>query len=288
MWGINYVAQQKGSQTMTPFAFNMFRMVLGAIFVTPIILMRNYKKTGSLSFWLSNDDKRETIRGGMVCGLVLICGITCQQIGIKLTSVGKAGFLSSLSVMVVPLIGILQGKKVHLYQWVGIFLSVIGVGLLSLNEVTGINFGDLLMLLTSFFIALHILTAGFFNKRVDSFQFTFMRFFFGGLLCLIIFILFEKITIEDIKAALPAILFSGLFGSGLAFTLMSLSQAYLDNISTSLIMSLESVFAALSGWMILGQGLSKREVLGCIIVFFAVLGMQVYGELKRRRENNIL
>ena len=283
-WGLNYIAQQEGSKYMGPFTFNMTRMIIGGMVVFPIILLRNYKETKSFSFFRNKDDIRETIRGGIVCGVVLVMGITCQQVGIKLTSVGKAGFLSSLSVMIVPLIGIARGKKVKLYQWVGIIFAVIGVGLISLNQVEGINTGDIFMLMSAFCIALHILTAGFFNKKVDSFQFSFFRFLFGGLICLTVSMLFEDINLDQMRIALPAILFSGIVGSGIAFTLMATSQRYLDNITTSIIMSLESVFAALSGWLILGQILTPRETLGCIIVFFAVVGMQVYGELKERRK----
>ena len=281
-WGINYVAQQNGSQYMDPFTFNTTRMIIGAFVVLPIILMKNYKETKKISFFKGEEDKRETIRGGLICGVILVMGITSQQAGIRLTSVGKAGFLSSLSVMVVPLIGMAMGKKVELYQWIGIVFAIIGVGLISLNQVSGINTGDIFMLMSSFFIAFHILSAGFFNKKVDSFQFSFLRFFFGGILCLTLALIFEDINFSQMKNALPAILFSGVIGSGIAFTLMAVSQTYLDSITTSIIMSLESVFAALSGWLILGQVLTSRELLGCVIVFLAVLGMQIYGEIKNR------
>lgn len=234
---------------MDPFTFNTTRMIIGAFVVLPIILMKNYKETKKFSFFKGEEDKKETIRGGLICGAILVMGITSQQAGIRLTSVGKAGFLSSLSVMVVPLIGMAMGKKVQLYQWVGIVLAIIGVGLISLNQVSGINTGDIFMLMSSFFIAFHILSAGFFNKKVDSFQFSFLRFFFGGILCLTLALIFEDINFSQMKNALPAILFSGVIGSGIAFTLMAVSQTYLDSITTSIIMSLESVFAAIR-WML--------------------------------------
>lgn len=283
LWGLNYIAQQEGSKFMGPFTFNTTRMFIGAAVVLPILLMRNYIETKDLSFYRPRDNRKKTLQGGIICAFVLVGGISSQQAGIGLTTVGKAGFLSSLSVIIVPLIGVLRGKRVELYQWVGIIMALIGVGLISLNQVTGINTGDLFMLLSACFIALHILFAGHFNKVVDSFQFSFLRFFFAGFICLSLALLFEDIDLGLMKNALPAILFSGIIGSGIAFTLMALSQRHLSNITTSIIMSLESVFAALSGWLILDQVLTPRELLGCLVVFAAVLGMQIYGEVKARR-----
>lgn len=282
LWGINYVSQQTGSRFLGPFTFNMFRMLIGAAFLFPVVLVRNYRLNGKVSFWKYGDNIKETLKGGFICGVILVVGITCQQAGIKFTSVGKAGFLSSLSVMFVPLISIFLGKKVKLYQWVGIFLSIIGVALLSLNEVSRINIGDVLMLGTALFIAFHIMSAGYFNKRVDSFQFSFFRFLNAGFVCVVFVILFENVTWEAIKLAWLPILFSGVFGSAFAFTLMAISQRNLDNIATSLIMSLESVFSVLSGWVLLKQGLTVREAIGCVVVFAAVLGMQLYGDYKQK------
>lgn len=282
IWGLNYIAQSQGAQHLGPFTFNFFRMSIGSLVVFPMVLFRNYKKNGKIQFWENSNDKINTIKGGVICGSFLIMGLFTQQLGLRYTAIGKAGFLSSLSVIFVPLIGIALKKKVYLYQWVGIIIALIGVGFLSLNNVTGIQSGDLLLMSTSFFIALHVISSGYYNKRVDNFQFTVLRFLWGAILCFIFMVLFEDINIEGIKTVFPFILFSGVVASGLAFTLMAVSQRSLNNVTTSIIMSLESVFAALSGWLILGQVMTTREIIGSIIVFSAVMGMQVYGELKNK------
>lgn len=282
IWGLNYIAQSQGAKSMGPFTFNFFRMSIGSIVVFPMVLYRNYKKTGKIGFWNEDSNIRATIEGGMICGTFLFLGITTQQMGLRYTSIGKAGFLSTMSVVVVPLIGLALGKKVKLYQWMGIFLAIIGIGFLSLRDVSGIELGDLLLISTSFFIALHVISSGYYNKRVDSFQFSVMRFVWGAILCSLFIFLFEDINIEGIKNSIYSILFSGIVASGIAFALMAVSQRSLDNVTTSVIMSLESVFAALSGWLILGQRMSTREIIGSIIVFTAVMGMQVYGELTNK------
>lgn len=282
IWGLNYVAQSHGAQNMDPFTFNFFRMSIGCLVVFPVVLFRNYKQSDKVQFWQINDDKKATIKGGIICGTFLFLSISLQQMGLRYTSIGKAGFLSTLSVIVVPLIGLFLRKKVYLYQWIGIFFAIIGVGFLSLNDVSGIQLGDLLLILSSFSIAFHVIFSGHYNKNVDSFQFTVVRFIWGALLCLVFIFLFEDINIEGIKNSIPSILFAGIFASGIAFALMAVSQRSLDNVTTSVIMSLESVFAALSGWIILGQSMSTREIIGSIIVFSAVIGMQVYGELKNK------
>lgn len=282
IWGLNYIAQSQGAKNMGPFTFNFFRMSIGSLVITPAVLYRNYKKKGKFSFWSEDDDIKSTIKGGVICGSFLLLGLSTQQMGLRYTSIGKAGFLSTMSVIVVPLIGLALGKKVKLYQWVGIFLAVIGIGFLSLRDVSGIELGDLLLISTSFFIALHVIASGYYNKKVDSYQLSVMRFIWGSIVCLVFILLFEDINIEGIKNSIPSILFSGIVASGIAFALMAVSQRSLDNVTTSVIMSLESVFAALSGWIILGQRMSTREIIGSIIVFTAVMGMQVYGELTNK------
>ncbi len=284
LWGLNYVAQQEGARHLDPFSFNMLRMFIATAFLLPFIFFRNYKNYKKVFFWSREDKVRETIKGGIICGLVLIAGLTCQQSGIKFTSVGKAGFLSSLSIIFVPLISIFEGKKVQGYQWLGILFALLGAFILSFSDFSGINIGDIFMVGAGFFIALHIVTAGHFNKRVDSIKFSLFRFLFAGIFSFIIMILLEDFSWTNVKLVLRPVLFSGIFGSGLAFTLMALSQRNLDNVSTSIIMSLESVFSLLSGWIILGQKLSPREILGSTILFTSVMAMQVYGAKKSRKE----
>lgn len=284
LWGLNYVAQQEGAKHLGPFSFNMLRMFIATAFLLPFIFFRNYKNYKKVFFWSKEDKIRETVKGGIICGLVLILGLTCQQSGIKFTSVGKAGFLSSLSIIFVPLISIFAGKKVRGYQWLGIFFAILGAFILSFNDLNGINIGDLFMVATAFFIALHIVTAGHFNKRVDSIKFSLFRFLFAGIFSFIIMIFLENLTWADLRPVLKPVLFSGIFGSGFAFTLMALSQRNLDNVSTSIIMSLESVFSLLAGFVILGQKLSPREILGSTILFTSVMAMQVYGAKKSRKE----
>lgn len=275
IWGVTFIAQSEGAKHISPFFFNAARFWIGAIIILPISIMRTKKSTGKYRFWADWEDKTVTIKGAFYDSLAILLGVSLQQIGIAYTTPGKAAFLVSLSIIFVPIIGMFLGEKIKSLQWLGVITAVFGVSLISLNEKLEINFGDLLMIGSAFFLAINTIVSGYYNKKVESLKYTLIRFVFAALICSIISFVTETVTISDISLALPAILFAGIISSGLGYTLQSIAQIHLDDLSTALILSLESVFGALFAWILLSQTMSFKEMAGCIIVFCSVIFIQL-------------
>lgn len=282
IWGFNYIAQSEGSKYMGPFTFNFFRVFLGTLTILPVILIKNKKTFGKFRIIGNKSDARDIFVGGILSGCALIFSVTAQQAGIAMTTVGKAGFLTSLSVVFVPILNMFFGKKVYPYQTAGIILSLLGVGLLSLNGIEGLSTGDLFLILTAFLVAIHLTINGKYTKKVDVLEYTFFKFIFAGLLALVFMYFFENPDINSIKNAKLPVLYSGIFASGIAFSVLGFGQSKIDNTTTSLIMSMESVFAAICGWIFLNQTMTRKEIAGCIIIFISVLWVQLYPELKNK------
>lgn len=278
IWGFSYIAQAEGAKYVGPFFFNAIRYAIGILLIFPMILLRNKMETGEFVFWQDWEDKKMTFKGAFIDGFLLFFAMTFQQIGVSLTDPGKAGFLTSLSIVMVPVFGLFVGEKISKKQWLAIFLAFLGIAIMSFNLEGKVNIGDILIICCAMFFALSLMVSGHYNKEVESFKFTMLKFIvpavFSGLLTMI----FEKNSLSDIKPAIPAILYAGIFASGFACTFQSLGQIHLDNLSANLIMSLEYVFAAVFSWMIGGKSMSNREILGCIILFSAVLFIQIFQE----------
>lgn len=285
IWGFTFIAQSEGAKHLPPFFFNGVRFWIGALVILPISIFRATKNTGKLAFWYHVDNKKETIKGSMIDSLTIFLGVGLQQIGMAYTSPGKAGFLSSLTIVFVAIIGIFFGKKVRLVQWTGIATAIFGVSLISLNENLSINIGDLFIIGSALALAFNTIISGVYNKKVESLKYTMFRFVFAAIICNIVSLVFESVELETIKIALPALLFAGVFSSGIAFTLQSFGQTHLDDLTTQLILGLESVIAALATWIFLGIGLSPRELVGCVIVFTSVLFIQLYeAKMEKKRQ----
>lgn len=167
------------------------------------------------------------------------------------------------------------GEKIKSLQWVGVFTAVVGVSLISLNEQLQINVGDFMMIGSAFFLAINTIVSGYYNKTVESLKYTLIRFVFAAIICTIISFLTETTNLEMVKNALPSILFAGIISSGVGYTLQSIAQINLDDLTTALILSLESVFGAVFAWILLGQVLSFKELAGCVIVFCSVIYIQL-------------
>lgn len=275
IWGFTFIAQSEGAKIMEPFSFNAIRFSIGAVTILPISLIRSSRHEKSFSFWAEYDDKKTLLKGAFLDGIAIFIGLGLQQIGIAYTTPGKAAFLISLSIIFVPLIGLFLGEKIKKVQWLGVFLALIGVGLLSLKSDFTINFGDFIMMVAAFFLAIHMRISGYFNKNVESLKYTMFRFIAAAIFCTVLAISIENTTIYIIKKALPTLLFTGILSSGIAFTLQSVAQIHLDDLTIAFVLSLESVFGAIFAWMILGETLTKKELLGCILVFISVVFIQV-------------
>jgi drug/metabolite transporter (DMT)-like permease len=219
--------------------------------------------------------RKNTVLGGICCGFFLAVASSFQQFGIMHTTVGKAGFITALYIVIVPILGIFLKKKVQPVVWVSSIIAIIGFYMLSISGQVSINKGDILVLVCAVLFSLHILVIDYFSPKGDSVTISCIQFLTSGVLCGIGMFLFENPQISQILAAYVPILYAGVMSCGVAYTLQIVGQKNMDPAVASLILSLESVFSALAGWLILKQKLSPKELVGCALVFAAVLLAQL-------------
>ena len=274
IWGSAFVAQSKGTEFVGPFTFNFVRYALGGMALIPIVLFQNRKKP-------RGEEQFNTIKGGIVCGVFLFLGSTFQQMGVALTSAGKAGFITALYIVIVPLLGIVFGKKVPMKMWLCVGGAVAGFYLLCITEDFGISKGDLLVLVCAFMFSLHIMMIDRFNERnVDGVKMSCIQFFTVSVLSFVFMIILEKPIYDSIINAAPEILYAGILSSGVAYTLQIIAQKHADPTAATLILSMESVFAALAGWAILNEALNGRQIAGCVLVMIALIMAQTIPKTK--------
>lgn len=272
IWGTAFVAQSEGMKYVQPFTYNAVRTLLGGIVLLPIIAIFRHKEPQENG----NKSRKSTIIGGIVCGIFLFIAGSFQQCGIAMTTAGKAGFITALYVTIVPLIEVILYRRSSLKVWVCVLLALAGFYLLCIKEGFTIGKGDLFVLCGAFFYAGHIMVIDRFNeKNADGMKMSCIQFFTAGLLMAVCMFLFEEPKINTIMDAKFTIIYAGVMSCGVAYTLQIIGQKYTDPTSATLIMSLESVFAALSGWIILGEAFSLKEFIGCILVFAAVILSQL-------------
>ncbi len=289
IWGTAFVAQSKGMDYIEPFTYNSLRTLLGGIILIPLILIvRNIRKKQTPSSHQSETSKKDTITGGIICGLCLYFASSFQQSGISMTSAGKAGFITSLYIIIVPLIGFVISKKTSLKVWIHTFIAAIGFYFLCISNDFKINKGDLLVLCSALFFAFHIIIIDYFNqKKTDGMVMSCIQFFTAGILMFISMLIFETPSINSVYDARYTIMYTGIMSCGVAYTLQIIGQRDTEPSTATLIMSLESVFAALSGWLILNEKLSSKEITGCILVFIAVMIAQ-YKPVKKNENGESL
>ena len=263
IWGAAFVAQSAGMDYIGPFTFNSARSILGGIVLIPVIYVLDKKRKEEISQGKEViQNKKTLIIGGICCGFFLMLGSSLQQIGIQYTTAGKAGFITALYILIVPILGMVVGKKAGIKVWIGVVLAVIGMYFLCM---------------TSF----HILVIDHFSPKADGVKMSCIQFFVCGILCMIPTILFEHPELYSILQAWKPIAYAGIMSCGVGYTLQIVAQKNTDPTVASLLLSLESVFSVLAGWVILGETLSPRELFGCALVFAAV----ILAQLPERRPN---
>lgn len=286
IWGVAFVAQSVGMDYIGPFTFNCVRSVIGGLVLIPLILVlkkvnkekETIKESGFDKEVLQEEKRlyrKNTVLGGICCGFFLAVASSFQQFGIMHTTVGKAGFITALYIVIVPILGIFLKKKVQPVVWVSSIIAIIGFYMLSISGQVSINKGDILVLVCAVLFSLHILVIDYFSPKGDSVTISCIQFLTSGVLCGIGMFLFENPQISQILAAYVPILYAGVMSCGVAYTLQIVGQKNMDPAVASLILSLESVFSALAGWLILKQKLSPKELVGCALVFAAVLLAQL-------------
>lgn len=273
IWGSAFVAQSIGMDYIGPFTFNGLRSVIAGLVLLPVIaLMRRRgmaKPTG--------ETRRQTWIGGLWCGVVLFVASAFQQFGMVTADAGKAGFITALYIVIVPIAGLLLKKRVRPVVWVAVAVAAVGLYLLCVAPGQGLSMqrGDLLVLCCAFLFSAHILVIDHFSPRADGVMMSCIQFFVAGALGLIGMVLFETPTVPNILACAGPILYAGVLSSGVGYTLQILAQRNTNPTIASLLMSLESVFAALAGWLILGESFTGREFAGALLMFGAIVLAQL-------------
>ena len=284
IWGVAFVAQSVGMDYVGPFTFNAARSILGGLTLIPVIIIGERVKANRTGNGAEKGrvpcsrekDKKTLLQGGFWCGVMLFLGSSLQQLGIQYTSVGKAGFLTAMYIVLVPIVGIFFRKRVGLQNWIGVVLAVYGMYLLCIRPGEGrIQVGDLLLTACALAFTGHILVIDHFSPLVDGVKMSCIQFFVCAILSGIFMMILERPSVSAIFTAWLPIAYAGIMSSGVAYTLQIVAQKDMNPTVTSLILSLESVISLLAGWVILHQVLSGRELLGCAIVFSAIILVQL-------------
>ncbi len=275
IWGVAFVAQSVGMEYIGPFTFNAIRCVLGGLVLIPVILvLKKKKETGAEN--QEKEDKKTLWAGGIACGVILCIASNLQQFGIMEASVGKSGFFTALYIVMIPVIGIFIGKRPGIKLWFCVALAVVGMYLLCMKDGSfTIERADIMLLLCALAFSFHILVVDYFSPKVDGVKMSCIQFFVCGVLSAVGMLFTETPDISNIQAAWLPLLYAGFLSCGVGYTLQIVGQKGINPVIASLIMSLESVISALAGWVILGQVLSPKEILGCVLMFVAIIITQI-------------
>jgi drug/metabolite transporter (DMT)-like permease len=272
IWGFAFVAQRQGMEHVSPFTFNGARFTVGAVSLLPIILFFRRRQTGDKPApWFSVFG----ITGGLCLGVVLFLGASLQQIGIVSTTAGKAGFITGLYVIFVPLLGLFWKQTTSSGTWIGAILAAIGMYFLSVTDDLSISRGDMLVLISAVFWAFHVQLISWFSRRFDPLLLSFYQFLFCAAFSWLAALQWENITLTGLKGATFPIFYTGVFSVGIAYTLQVVAQKRAHPAHAAIILSLESVFAVLGGWLIIHETLSFRGLIGCCLMLIGMLISQL-------------
>lgn len=286
IWGCAFVAQSEGSKSLEPFSFNAIRFLIGGFALLPAVFISDavkkkkgtYKKT-------TEKEKKFLFLGGIACGFILSIATSLQQIGLDMgTEPGKAGFISALYILLVPIFGLFLGKRVPTRIWICIVFGIVGLYLLCVKDGSSVATSDVYVLLCAIGFSFHILLVDFLSPNVDGLKLSCLQFLVGGLITLVPMLIFETPTVTSIISAKWALLYTGLLSSGVGYTLQIIGQKYTPPTVASLVMSFESVFAVLAGMLMPDGALSVRELLGCTVMFSAIILAQIPIKKKSKAE----
>ena len=278
IWGTAFIAQSVGAEYLEPLTFNCARSVLATLFLFPCFLFFDKLAGKKLSLWGTDDKaaRKRLLRGGVICGLALTVASLFQQIGMAYTTVGKGGFITSLYIVIVPILGMLAFKtKVNILQWISVLIATVGMYFICINEAFTINKGDMYILICAFCFSIHILCIESVIQGLDGVRLSFIQFAVCTIANGILMFIFESPSWENLSLAWQPVFYAGIMSSGVAYTLQIVGQKYVSSVLASMLMSLESVFAMLSGWLLLNQVLTMREFWGCALVFAAIILAQL-------------
>lgn len=281
IWGVAFVAQSAGMEYLGPFTYNGVRSVLGGLVLLPCIALlgriqgQSGAETGSVQGQSGAAGRKQLLTGGLCCGIVLFVASNFQQFGIQYTTVGKAGFITAMYIVIVPLLGLLVHRKVGLQVWIGVLFGITGLYLLCMKDSFRLEKGDALVLVCAFIFSLHILVIDHFSQKVDGVKMSCIQFWVCGILSLLCSFVFETPNLQNILAAWMPVCYGGILSCGVAYTLQIIGQKGMNPTVASLILSMESVVAVVAGFLILGQSMSRRELFGCLMMVLAIVSAQL-------------
>lgn len=273
IWGFAFVAQRVGMEYVGPFTYNAVRFALGGLSLYPLIFHLKRKNRNE------PQEKHLFVRqkrvGGLLLGLVLFLAASLQQVGLQYTTAGKSGFITGLYVVFVPLVGVFFRHKTSLFLWIAVVLASIGMYLLSVTSLGTFSYGDMLTVFSALFWTVHVLLTGYLSPKMDSIKLAQTQFFVCALLCMIVAVSVEPINYSQIFKAYIPILYGGLLSVGVAYTLQVVVQKTAHPTYSAVILSLESLFAAIGGWIILNETLSMRSIIGCGLMLAGMMIAQI-------------
>ena len=272
IWGVAFVAQSVGMDYVGPFTFNCVRTLIGGLVLIPCIVFLNRGKVKKKTDFT---EKKRLLLGGICCGVALATGSTLQQFGIMYTTVGKAGFITAFYIIIVPILGLFLGKKCGLSVWISVVIALAGLYFLCITDGFSIGKGDIYVFLGAIAFSIHILVIDHFTQFNDGVKMSCIQFFVCGILCFVPMMLFEHPEISMILLAWKPILYAGVMSCGVAYTLQIVGQKNMNPTVASLILSLESVTSVIAGFLVLHQNLSHRELIGCGLMFVAIVLAQL-------------
>ena len=274
IWGTAFVAQSVGMDYLGPFTFNGVRSLIGGAALLPCIWLFQ-KGKGKATEKPSRGARKELIAGGIACGLLLFAASSLQQIGIQYTTAGKAGFITAFYIVIVPVLGIFLHKKIGWKVWGAVTIALAGLYFLCITEKVAMGKGDILIFLCALVFSIHILVIDYFSPKVDGVKMSCIQFFVCGIVSLPPMFFKETPKIGAMVEGWAPLLYAGVLSCGVAYTLQIIGQKNVNPAVASLILSLESCFSVLAGWMVLGEKLSVRESVGCVLMFAAIILAQL-------------
>lgn len=281
IWGFAFVAQRVGMDFVGPFIFNGIRFALGALVILPFILLANRPRPQAPGPKPRSGNKY-LLTGGIILGLSVFGGATFQQVGLVYTTAGNAGFITGLYVVFVPILGLLRKEFPHFTVWLAAILAATGLYFLSVTEGFSLVYGDMLVLIGALFWAAHVVIIGVMSPKVNALKLALIQYVVCSVLSIIVAIAVESNTLEGIIQATIPILYGGILSVGIAYTLQVIAQKKAPPSHAAIILSLEAVFAAIGGWLVLGEHLDSRGLLGCGLMLLGMLVAQ-YKSLIRRK-----
>ncbi|MEF9951087.1 MAG: DMT family transporter [Clostridium sp.] len=280
IWGFSFVAQRLGMEYIGAFTFNGIRFAFGGFSLLPLILF--YKNNNSKpSLYIAH---KSVFIAGTISGLILFLGSSFQQVGLIGTTAGKAAFITGLYIIIVPILGVFLKQRLGINYWVGSILAIIGLYFLCVTNGFSVSYSDYLELIGAFFFAVHIVLIDYLSSKYDVLKLAFFQFITCSFLSLLVAVFFETITMDGILKSMLPILYGGILSVGVAYTLQIVAQKSAEPSHAAIILSMESVFAAIGGFIILNETLIMNQFLGCLLMFLGIIVSQV--DFKKLITNN--